>query len=142
MANPKEIKINKITVTDFHETNGNTGEWDANDGPDLYVVFSKIDNITNIDETETIENCEFGNEYEFPVEWSMDGEDLVYYFYLLDDDSDIQLDSIQLIGDADWMGELMIHPMDYRENKPTTIELLPQSDDGFGVRLDVEWIFE
>ena len=107
----------------------------------MYIVFSKIDNSLSIDETETIENCEFGNEYEFPVEWSMNGEDLVYYFYLLDDDSDIQFDSIQIIGNDDWMGELAIHPIEYRENKPTTIDLLPQTDDGFGVRLEVEWIF-
>ncbi len=142
LAKPKEIKINKVIVTDFQQTNNSAEEWDTDSGPDLYLVFSKIDNTLSIAETETLSNCEFGNEYEFPVEWTMDGADPVYYFYLLDDDGDIQSDSIQIIGNADFMGELMIQPLDFRENKPTTIELPPQLNYGFGIRLEVEWIFE
>lgn len=142
LTKPKEIKISKITVISFDENNPSDQAWDTDDGPDLYVVFSKLDLFFSIDETAVIDNCESGREYEFPVEWSMDGEVSEYYFVLLDDDPDVQLDGFVIVGNADWMGELKIEPMDYRKEQPTTIELLPQSNDRFGLRLEVEWIFD
>lgn len=134
-SSPKEIKINKIIVTDFPATNGSK-DWDVSDAPDWYIVtLAGPMGIPGLRKTEVIENCEHGVEYEFNVDWSW-GVDLppseivIIDFELRDDDG---------FGDYNWLGPWSLFAKEYRMDRPATIDLL---GFGVGLRLEVEWTFE
>jgi len=136
LLNAKEVKITKVIVTDFLEFNGDN-PWDQNDGPDLNLELTKGTDPQGfvLGSSEVIENGMFGNDYEFTVDWSMEGDETSYNIALFDNDDDID-SGLNII-----MGSNQIYLADHRETKPTTIDLPTLSGGFLGLRIEVEWIF-
>ncbi len=138
LEDPIEIKINKIVVYDFPAMNG-TEPWDPADGPDLVLslVIPSAGGGTIVNQSLEIYDCEVGIEYEFILDWKMEGDRLVYRVELTDWDTPPN-------GSPQDMAIRDVYPMEYRADTPEVIDLPPlAAGNSFGLRLEgLEWIFE